>query len=73
MLAEPIQTVMRRYAVPNAYEQLKDLTRGKGGITKDALHALIRSLAVPEAEKNRLLAMTPASYCGKAAQLAKRI
>ena len=73
VLAEPIQTVMRRYAVPNAYEQLKDLTRGKGGITKDALHALIRSLAVPEAEKTRLLAMTPASYCGKAAQLAKSI
>ncbi|WP_079432721.1 adenylosuccinate lyase [Zoogloea sp. LCSB751] len=72
VLAEPIQTVMRRYAVPNPYEQLKELTRGKG-ITKDALQAFIGTLAIPEAEKARLLEMTPASYIGKAAELAKRI
>jgi adenylosuccinate lyase len=73
VLAEPIQTVMRRHRVPNAYEQLKDLTRGKGGITKDILHAFIKSLPIPEDEKSRLLTMTPASYTGKAAELAKRI
>ncbi|WP_374487141.1 adenylosuccinate lyase [Zoogloea sp.] len=72
VLAEPIQTVMRRYAVPNPYEQLKELTRGKG-ITKEALQAFIGTLAIPEAEKARLLEMTPASYIGKAAELAKRI
>ncbi|NML28255.1 adenylosuccinate lyase [Zoogloea dura] len=72
VLAEPIQTVMRRYAVPNPYEQLKELTRGKG-ITKEALQQFIATLAIPEAEKARLLEMTPASYIGKAAELAKRI
>lgn len=72
VLAEPIQTVMRRYAVPNPYEQLKELTRGKG-ITKAALQEFIGTLAIPEAEKARLLQMTPASYIGKAAELAKRI
>ncbi|MBS0355146.1 MAG: adenylosuccinate lyase [Proteobacteria bacterium] len=72
VLAEPIQTVMRRYGVPNPYEQLKELTRGKG-ITKEALQAFIGTLAIPEAEKARLLEMTPASYIGKAAELAKRI
>lgn len=73
VLAEPIQTVMRRYGVPNPYEQLKELTRGKGGITREALHAFIRGLAVPEAEKQRLLQMTPWNYTGKAAELARRI
>jgi adenylosuccinate lyase len=73
VLAEPIQTVMRRYAVPNAYEQLKELTRGKGGITKDALHTFINLLTIPDAEKKRLLKMTPATYIGKAAELAKEI
>ncbi len=72
VLAEPVQTVMRRYGVENPYEQLKELTRGKG-IDRDGLHAFIRSLKIPEAEKARLLAMTPASYIGKAAELAKRI
>jgi adenylosuccinate lyase len=72
VLAEPIQTVMRRYAVPNPYEQLKELTRGKG-ITKEALQEFIATLAIPEAEKTRLLTMTPGSYIGKAAELAKRI
>jgi adenylosuccinate lyase len=71
VLAEPIQTVMRRFGVQGAYEQLKEVTRGKT-VTAEALHGLIRSLEIPEAEKERLLAMTPASYIGKAAELAKR-
>lgn len=73
VLAEAVQTVMRRYAVPNAYEQLKDLTRGKGGIQKEALHRFIDTLAIPDAEKTRLKLLTPASYTGKAVELAKRI
>jgi adenylosuccinate lyase len=73
VLAEPIQTVMRRHGITGAYEQLKDLTRGKGGISRATLHAFIESLALPEAEKRRLLALTPATYIGKAAELAKRI
>ena len=72
VLAEPIQTVMRRFGVQGAYEQLKEVTRGKT-VTAEALHGLIRSLDIPEAEKERLLAMTPASYVGKAAELAGRI
>ena len=72
VLAEPIQTVMRRYGVQGAYEKLKEVTRGKT-VTAEALHGLIRSLAIPDAEKDRLLAMTPASYTGKAAELAKRV
>ncbi|MDP9911607.1 adenylosuccinate lyase [Variovorax boronicumulans] len=72
VLAEPIQTVMRRFGVQGAYEQLKEVTRGKT-VTAEALHGLIRSLAIPEEEKARLLAMTPASYTGKAAELARRI
>ena len=71
VLAEPIQTVMRRFGVQGAYEQLKEVTRGKT-VTSEALHGLIRSLEIPETEKERLLAMTPASYIGKAAELAKR-
>jgi adenylosuccinate lyase len=71
VLAEPIQTVMRRYGVQGAYEKLKEVTRGKTVQAAD-LHALIRSLEIPQAEKDRLLAMTPASYTGKAAELARR-
>lgn len=73
LLAEPIQTVMRRYAVPNAYEQLKDLTRGKDDITPESLKAFISSLAIPDLAKAELLALTPALYIGKAVELAKRI
>ncbi|MDH5481229.1 MAG: adenylosuccinate lyase, partial [Nitrosomonas sp.] len=73
VLAEPIQTVMRRYGVANPYEQLKTLTRGKGGITKEALHQFIGRLAIPEAEKQRLLTMTPQNYVGKASELARNI
>jgi adenylosuccinate lyase len=72
VLAEPIQTVMRRYGIENPYEQLKELTRGKG-ITKEALQEFIGTLAIPESEKARLMQMTPGSYTGKAAELAKRI
>ena len=71
VLAEPVQTVMRRYGVENPYEQLKALTRGQG-ITRDALHAFIRGLAIPADARDRLLALTPASYLGKAGELARR-
>jgi len=73
VLAEPIQTVMRRHGITDAYEKLKELTRGKEGITRDTLHAFIKGLAIPEADKQRLLALTPATYIGKAVELAKRI
>jgi adenylosuccinate lyase len=73
VLAEPIQTVMRRYGVPGGYEKLKELTRGKEGITRDTVQAFIKGLAIPDAEKKRLLALTPGTYIGKAAELAKRI
>jgi len=72
VLAEAVQTVMRRYGVAGAYEQLKDLTRGKR-LTRDALAALIRSLPIPEVERERLLALTPDTYTGRAADLARRI
>ena len=71
VLAEPIQTVMRRYGVQGAYEKLKEVTRGKTVAAAD-LHALIRSLEIPAAEKERLLEMTPATYIGRAAELARR-
>ncbi|MDQ3186959.1 MAG: adenylosuccinate lyase [Pseudomonadota bacterium] len=73
VLAEPIQTVMRRHGVQDSYEQLKELTRGRGGITKDTLHKFIDNLAVPAAEKKRLREMTPQNYIGKAAELSRRI
>ena len=73
LLAEPIQTVMRRYGVANPYEKLKDLTRGKGGITPEVLASFIRDLDIPDKAKQQLLDLTPASYVGKAENLAKRI
>jgi adenylosuccinate lyase len=72
VLAEPVQTVMRRFGIENPYEQLKELTRGKG-ITREALQTFIGGLNIPADAKERLLAMTPASYVGKAIELAKRI
>ncbi len=72
VLAEPIQTVMRRYVLPNPYERLKELTRGKA-ITRESIHQFITGLELPEAEKQRLLLLTPGSYTGKAAALARRI
>ena len=73
VLAEPIQTVMRRYGIENPYEQLKELTRGKGGINKLSLHTFIQELKIPAQAKQLLLKITPASYTGKASELAKRI
>ncbi len=72
VLAEPIQTVMRRYKLPNPYERLKELTRGKA-ITRDAIHAFIGTLEIPQAERERLLLLTPSSYTGAAAALARRV
>ena len=72
VLAEPIQTVMRRYGIQGAYEQLKAVTRGKT-VRKEDLHKLINSLAIPETDKARLLAMTPSTYTGMAEALAKRV
>jgi adenylosuccinate lyase len=71
VLAEPVQTVMRRHGLPDPYNQLKTFTRGQP-ITKDLMQGFIRGLALPEADKQRLLDMTPASYTGIAAQLASR-
>ena len=70
VLAEPIQTVMRRYGLPEPYEQLKALTRGKG-ITQEGLREFISGLALPLEVKERLLAMTPRNYIGLAQTLAK--
>jgi adenylosuccinate lyase len=72
VLAEPVQTVMRRYGIENPYEQLKELTRGKG-ISKDGLREFILTLAIPQDAKDLLLAMTPANYLGIAAELARAI
>jgi adenylosuccinate lyase len=72
VLAEPIQTVMRRYGIKNPYEQLKELTRGKGGINKASLHTFIKTLKIPAEAKQDLLEMTPANYTGKAAELTKQ-
>jgi len=73
VLAEAVQTVMRRHGIADAYEQLKELTRGKSGMTRETLHSFIATLAIPPAEKQRLLALTPATYTGKAAELAAKI
>lgn len=71
VLAEPIQTMMRRYGVANPYEQLRDLTRGKGHISREVLQAFIADLPIPDEARQRLLAMTPLSYTGLAEQLAR--
>lgn len=72
LLAEPIQTVMRRYAIPNPYEKLKELTRGKR-VTREDMQAFIDSLDLPEDEKERLKQLTPATYIGNAVSQAKNI
>ena len=72
VLAEPVQTVMRRYGIENPYEQLKELTRGKG-ISKDALREFVTTLAIPQDAKDLLLAMTPSNYLGIAEKLAREI
>jgi len=73
VLAEPIQTVMRRHGIDNPYEKLKALTRGKTGMTRESLHAFIDELALPDDAKSRLKELTPANYIGVAADLARRI
>jgi len=73
VLAEAIQTVMRRYGLPEPYEQLKALTRGKSGMTAEALRAFIATLALPADAKARLSTLTPAGYVGLAETLARRI
>ncbi len=72
VLAEPVQTVMRRYGIEQPYEKLKELTRGKG-IDRESLHAFIRTLAIPDKEKKRLMELTPATYIGNAAEQAHRL
>ncbi len=72
VLAEAVQTVMRRYGIADAYEQLKDLTRGQA-ITKEALEGFVARLDIPDAERDRLARLTPADYIGLAAELARKI
>ena len=72
MLAEPIQTVMRRFGLPQPYEQLKKFTRGEP-MTRELMQGFIARLEIPQADKQRLLAMTPASYLGMAVELAQRV
>ncbi|OYQ38777.1 adenylosuccinate lyase [Rhodoferax sp. TH121] len=72
VLAEPIQTVMRRFGLPQPYEQLKKFTRG-AAMTRELMQGFIAGLDLPQEEKDRLLAMTPGSYTGKASELAKRV
>ncbi len=72
VLAEPIQTVMRRYGVEQPYEKLKSFTRGQV-ITKAMLHEFIQQLNLPEKAKKQLLSLTPSTYLGYAAELAKQI
>lgn len=73
LLAEPIQTVMRRYGVEEPYEKLKKLTRGEKGMTQEVMQDFIRKLAIPDNAKAELLALTPATYIGKAVELAQKI
>jgi len=71
VLAEPVQTVMRRYGVEQPYEKLKELTRGRA-VTRETLHRFIRDLPIPEPARQQLLALTPATYVGLAEELALR-
>ena len=73
VLAEPIQTVMRKAGIEKPYEKLKELTRGKDGITKETLKAFIEGLDLEAADKQRLLDMTPASYIGRAIDIADEL
>ena len=73
MLAEPIQTVMRKHGIDDAYEQLKALTRGKAGIDRESIRKFVAALTIPEADKARLLDLTPSTYIGIADKLASKI
>jgi adenylosuccinate lyase len=72
VLAEAVQSVMRRYGIPEPYEKLKALTRGQA-VTKELLHEFIATLDIPESEKSRLTELTPDAYTGLAAELASKI
>ena len=72
VLAEPIQTVMRRYGIENPYEKLKEMTRGKG-INREDMHSFIKTLEIPEEVRQRLLELTPQNYIGNAEQQARNI
>ncbi len=72
VLAEPVQTLMRRHGIVDSYEQLKELTRGRP-IDRDTLHAFIRAIDIPAADRERLLALTPAAYIGNAAEQAAAV
>ncbi|HRC61549.1 MAG TPA: adenylosuccinate lyase, partial [Candidatus Propionivibrio aalborgensis] len=72
LLAEPIQTVMRRYGVANPYERLKELTRGNR-ISREGIQAFVQALDIPQTARDELLRLTPWDYTGKAAELARRI
>jgi adenylosuccinate lyase len=72
LLAEPVQTVMRRYGIESPYEKLKEMTRGRR-IDRDTLHAFIRTLEIPEAARESLLALTPSTYIGLASRLARQV
>ena len=71
MLAEAVQTVMRAHRIEGSYEKLKELTRGKGGITRADLQAFVKKLPLPAQAKKRLLALTPSTYVGLAPKLAR--
>ncbi len=71
VLAEAVQTVMRAHRIEGSYEKLKELTRGKGGITREDLRAFVNTLALPQEAKRRLLDLTPSTYVGLAARLAR--
>ncbi|MGZ5595321.1 MAG: adenylosuccinate lyase [Usitatibacter sp.] len=71
VLAEAVQTVMRAHRIAGSYEKLKELTRGKGGITREDLHAFVRELPLPEEARRRLLELTPSTYVGLAPRLAR--
>lgn len=72
LLAEPIQTVMRRYGIANPYEKLKELTRGNR-VSREGMQEFVRTLEIPQAARDQLLKLTPWDYTGKAAELARRI
>ena len=73
VLAEPIQTVMRKHGIKNPYEKLKALTRGNKNISKASLQSFISKLDIPDEDKSMLLNLSPSLYIGNAAQLAKKI
>jgi adenylosuccinate lyase len=72
VLAEAVQTVMRRYGIENPYEKLKEVTRGQA-VTRDLIHTFIASLDIPGEAKERLLALSPGKYTGNAASQARKL